>query len=69
MPDVLKAVALRADAGLVLVGEWTTADDHYQRLAADAALDAWRDGIWPPGLLAHHCLLGEDSATLFHYQQ
>ncbi|MBO0838750.1 MAG: antibiotic biosynthesis monooxygenase [Actinobacteria bacterium] len=60
---------LRANAGLLLVGEWTTASGNDQRPAADAALDAWRDSTWPPGLLAHHCLLGEDGRTLLHYQQ
>lgn len=60
---------LRADAGLVLVGEWATASQQDQRLAADAALAAWQDGAWPAGLLAYHCLLGEDGGSLLHYQQ
>jgi len=61
--------ALRADAGLVLVGEWAVASQQDQRPAADAALAAWQDGAWPVGLLAYHCLLGEDGGNLLHYQQ
>ncbi len=67
-PTMLSDV-LRADAGLVLVGEWATASQQDQRSAADAALAAWQDGVWPAGLLAYHCLLGEDGSSLLHYQQ
>lgn len=59
----------RADAGLVLVGEWCVADPARQRDAADAALEAWRYRSLPAGLLAHHCLLGEDGRTVVHYLQ
>lgn len=59
----------RADAGLVLVGEWTVPDPALQRDAADAALDAWRHRSWPDGLCAHHCLLGEDGRTVLHHLQ
>lgn len=59
----------RADAGLVLVGEWTVRDSERQRRAADAALDAWRHHGWPDGLRAHHCLLGEDEHTVLHHLQ
>lgn len=60
---------LRADAGLVLVGEWAAASQQDQRPAADTALAAWQDGAWPCGLLAYHCLLGEDGSSLLHYQR
>jgi hypothetical protein len=61
--------ALREDAVLVLMGQWTAPIGRDQRPAAEAALEAWRDGTWPAGLLAHYCLLGEDGRTVLHYQQ
>lgn len=53
----------RPDAGLVLVGEWGTAD------AADATIGAWEAVRPPAGLLSYGCLLGEDDRTLLHYIQ
>lgn len=59
----------RADACLVLIGEWQVPDAGTGRRAADAALAAWRQHGWPDGLRAHHCLLGEDGRTVLHYAQ
>lgn len=59
----------RTDTGLVLIGEWSVADPARQRDAADAAVAAWRHQAWPDGLLAHHCLLGEDGRSLLHHLQ
>jgi hypothetical protein len=64
-PDIASALVVE----LVVIGEWTTARPEDQRPAADAALAAWHDVAQPPGLLAHHCLLGEDGHSLLHYQQ
>lgn len=58
----------RDGVGMVLVGEWTVRQGD-QRRAADAALAAWPADAPPDGMLAHHCLLGEDGATVLHYQQ
>ncbi|GIL27910.1 antibiotic biosynthesis monooxygenase [Actinocatenispora comari] len=58
----------RAGVGVVLIGEWGVRRGD-QRRAADAVLAAWRESSPPPGLLAYHCLLGEDAATVLHYQQ
>lgn len=52
--------------GLVLVGAWSVSGPADQRRIADAALDAWRTGPWPGGLLAYDCLLGEDERTVVH---
>lgn len=59
----------RPDAGLVLIGEWGTADAAHQRAAADAAIGAWEAVRPPAGLLSYGCLLGEDDRTLLHYVQ
>lgn len=59
----------RRDVGHALVSTWRIADDDSQHTAAAAALDAWRDGTWPPGLLSHTVLLGTDGHTLVHYAQ
>jgi hypothetical protein len=52
---------------LMLVGEWSTARPEDQQAAADAALAGWTDVAQPLGLLAHHCLLGEDGVGVLHY--
>lgn len=59
----------RAEAGFVLVSEWTVAAPEAQRPAADAAIDAWEHVPWPPGLLSHTCLIGTDGETVLHYSQ
>jgi hypothetical protein len=58
----------RAGVGVVLIGEWGVRPGA-QRRAADAVFAAWRKAPPPPGLLAYHCLLGEDGVTVLHYQQ
>ena len=52
---------------LVLIGEWSAPGPDAQRRAAEAALNAWRAHPWPDGLLAHHCLLGEDGRAVVHH--
>jgi len=59
----------RAEAGLAVVGEWATAGPEQQRRAADAALRAWQEAPWPPGLLAHACLLDTDGRGILHWSQ
>ncbi|MER7011537.1 antibiotic biosynthesis monooxygenase [Saccharopolyspora sp. NPDC000359] len=60
LPDIT-----RADAGLVLVGEWSEAPER-QLAAARAAADVANQ---PTGLLSHTVLVGTDGSTLLHYSQ
>ena len=54
---------------VILVGEWSLPGPEQQRRAADAALNAWRHILWPDGLIAYSCLLGEDERSVLHYSQ
>jgi hypothetical protein len=63
LPDVT-----RADAGLVLVGEWAVPAGAQKR-TIDAVAEQWSRVAWPDGLLSHAALAGPDHETVLHYSQ
>ncbi|MEV0089294.1 antibiotic biosynthesis monooxygenase [Saccharopolyspora sp. NPDC050642] len=64
LPDIV-----RADAGLVLMSEWTVGTPERQQAATAAAMSVWDHLAWPDGLLSYSCLTSTDGDTLLHYSQ
>ena len=57
-----------ARVGQVQIARWQALAPGLSRAAAEICMAAWEAG-WPPGLLAHACLLADDGVGLLHYLQ